>query len=105
MLRVNAENYNVYGFQGEGGHLIFEDLPETFGEIILKVKGKEVLEKRSLIFGQPSFAFVLTDEDVEKVGTGSFPYSVSTIDENGHKNTLIPDLSTGLKPTFNIEEQ
>jgi len=105
MLRVNSETYDVYGFEGEGGYLRFDDVPPTYGEIILKVKGKELLEKRSLVFGEQSFAFVLTDDDMSKLGTGSFPYSVATIDENGHKNTFIPDLSTGLKPKFNIEEQ
>ena len=105
MLRVNSETYDVYGFEGEGGYLRFDDVPPTYGEIILKVKGKETVEKRSLVFGDTSFAFVVTDEDVNKIGNGSWPYSVATIDENGSKNTLIPDLSTGLKPTFNIEEQ
>ena len=105
MLRVNPENYNVYGFKGEGGYLTFDDVPPTNGEIALRIRGNEVVEKRSLVFGERTFTFVLTDEDVDKLGSGSFPYSVSTIDENGHKNTFIPDLSTGLKPTFNIEEQ
>jgi len=105
MLRVNSENYNVYGFEGEGGYLRFDDVPPTYGEIVLKVKGKETVEKRSLVFGDTSFAFVVTDDDVDKIGVGSFPYYITTIDENGNKNTLIPDLSTGLKPTFNIEAQ
>ena len=104
MLRVNSENYNIYGFKGEGGYIKFDDVPPTFGEILLKVNGENVVEKRSLVFGETSFAFALSDDDINKIGIGSFPYSISTIDEAGHKNTLIPDMSIGLKPTFNIEE-
>lgn len=105
MLRVNPDNYNVYGFEGEGGHITFDDVPPTFGEIALKINGKERVEKRSLVFGETTVSFILSDEDIAKVGVGSFPYSISTIDENGNKNTLIPDLSTGLRPTFNVEVQ
>ena len=67
MLRVNSENYNVYGFEGEGGYLRFDDVPPTFGEIVLKIKGKEPVEKRSLVFGEKTFTFVLSDEDINKV--------------------------------------
>lgn len=105
MLRVNPDNYNVYGFIGEGGSLTFDDVPPTKGEILLKIKGNETVEKRSLVFGEKTFTFILSDNDINKLGTGSFPYSVSTIDEDGNKNTFIPDLSTGLKPTVNIEDQ
>lgn len=105
MLRVNQENYNVYGFEGEGGHLTFTDVPETHGEIALKIKGKETVEKRSLVFGQSEFSFILTDEDVNKIGVGTFPYYITTIDEDGHKSTLLPDLSTNVRPTITIEAQ
>lgn len=105
MLRVNQENYNVYGFEGEGGHLTFTDVPETYGEIILKIKGKQIVEKRSLVFGQQEFSFVLSDDDITKVGVGTFPYYITTIDDNGHKSTLLPDLSTNTRPTITIEAQ
>ena len=36
MLRAN-DNGNVYGFIGEGGHLDFHNIPENFGEVVLKV--------------------------------------------------------------------
>lgn len=104
MLRVNQENGNIYGFLGEGGHIDITDIEETYGEIILTIRGKEKIEKRELLFGQPMFCFILTAEDIEKIGVGSHPYSVAIIDKDGNKSTVIPDTSTGYRPTFNIEE-
>lgn len=104
MLRVDG-NGNVFGFIGEGGHVDFYDLPQNYGEIILRVKGKETLEKRSLIFGEQNVSFVFTEEDIKQIGEGEHPYYLILIDEDGSKSTLIPDPSTSVKPKFIIEEQ
>ena len=100
MLRAN-ENGNVYGFLGEGGHLDFHNLPENYGEVVLKVKD---FEKRGLIFGTPSVSFVFTKEEIDSIGVGEHPYRLLIINEDGERSTLIPDSSTSARPTFNIEE-
>lgn len=105
MLRVNPETFNVYAFKGEGGSITFEDLPETYGEIILKIKGEKLVEKRSMIFGQRMCSFIVTDEDINKLGTGTYPYSVVIIDDSGQKNTIIPDLSSSFRPYFKVSEE
>lgn len=104
MLRVDG-NGNVFGFTGEGGHIDFYDIPQNYGEIILRIKGKETLDKSSIIFGEQNVSFVFTEQDIEKIGVGSHYYYLILIDENGNKSTIIPDPSTSVKPTFNIEEQ
>lgn len=105
MLRVNPETFNVYAFKGEGGSITFEDLPETYGEIVLKIKGEKLIEKRSMIFGQQTCSFVLTDEDINKLGSGTHPYFVVMIDGSGQKNTIIPDLSSSFRPSFTVSEE
>ena len=103
MLRAN-DNGNVYGFIGEGGHLDFHNIPENFGEVVLKVSCDNGFEKRGLTFGTTSVQFVFTKEDIDQIGVGEHPYRLILIDEDGNRSTLIPDSSTSTRPTFNIEE-
>lgn len=103
MLRAN-NNGDIYGFLDEGGHVDFHNIPDNFGEIMMTVKGNEVVEKRSLIFGEQSVYFVFTPEEINKIGVGSHNYKIVLVDEDGNRSTIIPDPSVSVKPRFNIEE-
>ena len=105
MLRADEQTGDIYGFLGEGGYVLFEDIDVKEGELILLVKGNESIKKREFLFGQENVSFCFSADDINKIGEGEHKYFLYSVTRNGEKNTLVPDNKNKICPLFKIESE